>query len=199
MIVIDVETSGTDPEKHSILSIGAVDFSNPSNQFYMECRMRERAVADPKSLAVNGFTSKNIKDGSKPNLKALLLKYIDWAEKSNDRTIAGHNVQFDIRFLKHSLAFYNISYSTGFRCVDTHSLTYAHYLKRKMKPPFKDGRVDITSEIVAKYVGLPKEPRPHNALTGARIEAEEFSRLIYGKNLLKEYKKFKIPAYLTKG
>jgi DNA polymerase III epsilon subunit-like protein len=31
MIVIDLEMSGIYPEKHSILSIGAVDFSSPKN------------------------------------------------------------------------------------------------------------------------------------------------------------------------
>ena len=36
MIIVDVETTGIDPEKHSIVSIGAVDFSNPSNEFYMK-------------------------------------------------------------------------------------------------------------------------------------------------------------------
>src|SRR5271169_948275 len=110
MIVIDIEMSGIEPSRHSILSIGAVDFTNPKNQFYMECRMRKGAVANPEALAVNGFTHKEAKDKSKPSLKAVLLAYIKWSRKVKDRTIAGHNVQFDIKFLKHSLAFYNIKY-----------------------------------------------------------------------------------------
>lgn len=196
MIVIDIEMSGIEPSRHSILSIGAVDFTNPRNQFYIECRMRKGAVADPRALAVNGFTKKQIMDRSKPDLRTALLEFIKWSRKIKDRTIAGHNVQFDIKFLKYSFAFYDMNYSVGSRCIDTHSLTYAHYLKRKIRPPMDENRSDITSEVVARYVGLPTEPKPHNALNGARIEAEEFSRLIHGRNLLKEYAEFPVPSYL---
>ena len=56
MIVVDVETSGLDDEKNSLLSIGAVDFYNPKNQFYGECRVREGAEVNPEALEVNGFT-----------------------------------------------------------------------------------------------------------------------------------------------
>ena len=56
MIVLDVETSGTDPNKHSILSLGALDLSNPSNQFYGECRAFEGAHLEEEAFAVNGFT-----------------------------------------------------------------------------------------------------------------------------------------------
>jgi len=39
MIVADIEATGLDPRKHSILSIGAVDFEHPERQFYGECRI----------------------------------------------------------------------------------------------------------------------------------------------------------------
>ena len=43
MIVVDVETSGMDAYKHSLLSIGAVDFENPVERFYEECRIWDGA------------------------------------------------------------------------------------------------------------------------------------------------------------
>ena len=52
MIVVDLETTGVDPRKHSILSIGAVDFNNQENYFYGECRIREGALIDNYALAV---------------------------------------------------------------------------------------------------------------------------------------------------
>jgi DNA polymerase III epsilon subunit-like protein len=198
MIVIDLEMSGIYPDKHSILSIGAVDFSNPKNQFYMECRLRENASYMKEALAVNGFKPKQIRDKAKPSLKHMLLEFIKWADGIKDKTIAGHNVQFDMMFLKHSFRLYHIKYSIGNKCVDTHALTYAHCHGQGIPIPLKYGRSNITSEFVASYCGLPKEPSPHNGLNGARIEAEELSRLIHGKSLLKEYKRFKIPKYLIK-
>lgn len=198
MIVIDLEMSGIDPERHSILSIGAVDFSNPGNQFYMECRLRSNATYMREALAVNGFKPRHIRDKSKPSLKSMLLEFIKWSEAIEEKTIGGHNVQFDIMFLKHSFRLYHIKYSVGSRCVDTHALAYAHCARRGAPIPLKYGRSNITSEFVARYCGLPEEPNPHNGLNGARIEAEELSRLMHGKGLLPEYKKFKVPEYLKK-
>ena len=43
MIVIDIETTGLDPRKHSIVSIGAIDLSNPKRQFYVENQIWEGA------------------------------------------------------------------------------------------------------------------------------------------------------------
>ena len=47
MIVVDVETTGVDARKNSIVSIGAVDFENQKNQFYGECKIWEGAEIDP--------------------------------------------------------------------------------------------------------------------------------------------------------
>lgn len=44
--------------------------------------------------------------------------------------------------------------------------------------------------------GLPNEPIPHNALTGAKMEAEAFSRFIYGKSFFKEFENYPVPHYL---
>jgi DNA polymerase III epsilon subunit-like protein len=196
MIVMDLEMSGLDPMKNAILSIGAVDFSKPKNQFYMECRLPKDAEVDEEALKVNGFTMKSIKDKNKESVEEVLKKFCKWMDQVDDRTIAGHNVQFDMRFLKHAFYVYNMDYKIGSRCVDTYALTYVHYLKRNVKPPMKDNRADIRSDVVFKYCGLLKEPLPHNALTGSKMMAESISRLLYGKNMLSEFADQKIPKYL---
>ena len=60
MIVVDVETTGLYPNKNSIVSIGAVDFLNPVNTFYQECRIWRGAKISDQALEVNGFTKKQI-------------------------------------------------------------------------------------------------------------------------------------------
>jgi nucleotide-binding universal stress UspA family protein len=46
MLVIDVESTGLDPQRHALVSIGALDFLNPDDHFYRECRMWQGAAFD---------------------------------------------------------------------------------------------------------------------------------------------------------
>jgi DNA polymerase III epsilon subunit-like protein len=193
MVVLDVETTGLNPLKHSIVEIGALDFNNPSNQFYQKCRVFEGAEIDPKALEVNGYENSQLIDPSRVSLEELIVNFIEWIKKIDNRTIAGHNVDFDINCLKNSLNRYNIKWNFGFRKVDQHSLVYAHYLKTNKKPPLKNGVSSMNGDKTMKYVGLPEEPKPHTGINGAKFEAEAMSRLIYGKGMLVEFEKFIIP------
>lgn len=201
MIIVDIETTGTDFLKNSIVSIGAVDFFKPENQFYQECKIWEGAEISEEALKINGFTIEQITNPNKQSLEDAVKKFINWTENIDDKTFAGENPVFDYIFLRTSAQKYNLPWNLGRatgtgRSVDLHSLCYSNYLKRNLIPPLKDKKTDLNLNKTLKYVGLPEEPNPHNALTGAKIEAEAFSRLIYGRGLLKEFEKFKIPEYL---
>ncbi len=197
MIVLDVETSGTVPWKHSLLSIGAVDFSNPENRFYAECGIREGAEIDPNSLKVNGFSMDEIKSGSRKPQKGTLIEFTGWARGIGDRTLAGHNLHMDVYFIEFALEHYGIESPFPKRIVDIHAITYAHMSSRGISPPMERNGSGISSRVVQMYCGLPEEPRPHNALNGALIEAEELSRLLHGSKLAREYGTYPVPAYLS--
>jgi len=196
MIVADVETTGLDPQKHSIVSVGAIDFSNPRNQFYEECRIWEGAVIDPKALEINGFKEHELRDPSRKSLEKAVKEFFAWLESIHDRTLAGENPFFDNAFLAASAEMLGIKSKLGHRIVDLHSLCYSHHLKRGIPVPTANGRTDINLDKILAYVGLPKEPKPHRAINGARMEAEAFSRLIYGKCLLEEFRQYAILDYL---
>ncbi len=53
MIAIDVEASGIDYDMHSIVSVGTIDFADPTRQFYDECRIWDGAHIMEEALAVN--------------------------------------------------------------------------------------------------------------------------------------------------
>jgi len=196
MIVLDVETTGRDPVKHSIVSMGAIDFSKPTYQLYRECRMRAGAEVTAEALAINGFTEEQVKDPRKPSLDVIMRDLCGWILMVDDRTLAGQNPSFDRDFCSVAAAYYHIPLVLGSRTIDLHTLCYAHHLRRGLQPPQKNGRTDLNTDKILQYVGLPPEPQPHHALTGAKMEAEAFSRLISGKGLLPEFAQYPVPAYL---
>jgi DNA polymerase III epsilon subunit-like protein len=193
MIVVDVEASGVDPFKNSVLSVGAIDLSHPTEQFYGECRLWDGAHIDPAALECNGFTRQEITGGTKQSEAELVKAFLLWISNREDHTTAGQNPSFDRDFLKAAAERAKINWPLAYRTVDLHSVCIAHMISRGITPEIKNHRTNLDSDAISKYVGLPAEARPHNALNGAKIEAEALSRLIFNKNLLPEFADFPIP------
>ncbi|HLF53838.1 MAG TPA: hypothetical protein VI544_01540, partial [Candidatus Nanoarchaeia archaeon] len=51
---------------------------------------------------------------------------------------------------------------------------------------------------VLELCGMQDNRKAHNGLEDAKLTAECFSRLIYGKGLLPEYSQFELPGVLAK-
>ncbi len=196
MIVVDVETTGLDPKKNSIVSIGAVDFFNPENKFYGECKIWPGAEVSSLALEVNGFSIEEITDPAKESLGSLLIRFFEWAGKIKFRILAGHNTFFDASFLLAAAEKHRIPWIFPVRNIDLHSEGFTRHVKIGFDIPFNKDKPDLTSGYIHSFTGLPEEPKPHNALTGAKMEAESLSRLIHGKGLLEEFSRFPIPDYL---
>jgi DNA polymerase III epsilon subunit-like protein len=193
MIILDVETSGIDINKNSILSIGALDFTNPEKEFYGECKVWKGAHINSDSLKVNGFTEEDTVDSDKQTDTELVRKFIDWAMNCSNHTFAGQNPSFDRDFLHMASLRAHFDWPFTSRTIDQHTLCYMHMIKRGITPPVAKGRTDLNSDKIMEYVGIPAEIHPHNALNGAKIAAEAISRLLYDKNLLPEFKEYPIP------
>lgn len=196
MIVIDTETSGLHPEKNSLLSIGAIDFENPSRRFYEECRIFDGALVSREALAINGFTEESIRDTVKMTDKELIEKFIVWASASRDTTFAGENPAFDRDFMKETARRYGIDWRFAHRTVDLHSVAYAYVRGQGRKLPMKNGHTGQDLSATLTLVGMSDTRKTHNALEDALLEAEAFSRLIYKKGLLPEYAKYPLPSQL---
>jgi DNA polymerase III epsilon subunit-like protein len=196
MIVLDIETTGLDPVRHSIIEIGAIEFENPQNVFNEKCQIWNGAEINADALEINGFRPDELSDPQILTQTDIIERFNHWLGSIYDRTIAGHNVDFDISFLNESCRRLNISFNYGKRKTDQHSLVYAHLLKRNIKPPLKDGVSDLNSDFIMDYVGIPHEPKPHRAINGARYEMEALSRLIYGNRVFEEFRVYDVPEYL---
>lgn len=198
MIVLDVEASGTNYEQHSIVSIGAVDFNNPDNRFYKECRVWEGAKIMKGALEVNGFTEAEITDQHKLSEAEVTEKFLDWTTTMADRTLCGQNVSFDRDFVRAAADRADLNYDLAYRTIDTHTLCYMHIVKRGYEPPIdmKHKRTNLNLNAILNYCGISKEPDPHNALTGALCHAEVAARLLFDRKLLPEFQSTEIPWLL---
>ncbi len=195
MIVIDTESTGVDPQKNSLLSIGAVDFENPADQFYGECRIFDGAHVEKEALRVNGFTKDQINDPKKKTDRELVSEFLAWAGYCGEHTFAGQNSSFDRDFVQYTCHRYHIEWNwpLAHRVVDLHSVCYFHMRDRGITPPVKHRHSDLNLETILAYVGVNVRRGSHNALEDAKLEAEAFSRLLSGKALFKEYAGFSVP------
>jgi len=194
MIIVDVEASGTDYARHSIVSVGALDLLHPDNRLYEECRIWDGAHIMDEALAVNGFSAAEVTDRSKQTEADLIHRFLAWSDSVQERTLAGQNVSFDRDFLKAAAERAgHTNWPFAYRTIDTHTLCYMHIVRRGLQPPVAHRRSALNLDAVLNYCGIPEEPNPHNALTGALSHAEVISRLLYGKKLLPEFEAFPIP------
>lgn len=201
MLVIDTECSGMSPERDSILSIGALDLKNPHNRFYGECRIWEGAHINDEALAVNGFSKESSQDVNKKPEGELIKEFLVWSESLSDRTLSGQNPSFDRDFLRAAAARVHLPWNLAHRTIDTHTLCYMHMVNRGIEPPIdpEHRRSMLDLDAILNYCGIPDEPTPHNALTGALSHAEVINRLLYGKKLLPEFSQFEIPWITSDG
>ena len=196
MLVLDVEASGTEAHKHSIVSLGALDLSHPTNRFYAECRVWDGAHIMDQALVVNGFTMAQITDPAKQSEADLVHAFLEWSKDIEDKTLTGQNVSFDRDFVKYACERAgHTEWPFAYRTVDTHTLCWMHMIHRGLQPPVdpRHHRSALDLDAVLNYCGIPEEPNPHNALTGALSHAEVTSRLLYGRKLLPEFEQYAIP------
>lgn len=179
MIILDIETSGLDPRKSSLLSIGAIDFDNPDDSFYGECQVFPGAEINPKSLEINGFTSEQIRDSKKPATTDLLRNFLNWLSEKKDQTIAGQNVHWDVEFLRQELNRSKIDYKLGHRIVDLHSVAYAKVLEQKKEIPLKNNRTDLNLDKILELCDLAPRKGAHNALEDCRLTEKCFRKLLF--------------------
>lgn len=194
MIALDVETTGLDPATCSIVSLGALDTDEPGNQFYEECGVWEGAHMSEEALAINGFTPEEVTNGSKKSEGELIQAFIAWAnDRPLNKTLIAQNVSFDHDFVLAAARRANVAFPFAKRTIDIHSIVWLHMQGRGVPQPTGRRHSLINLDFALRYVGVPEEPRPHNALTGAFCHAEVFARIAYTKKLLPDFNEYEIP------
>lgn len=171
LYAVDCETTGVDAQKNSIVSIGVVSLEDPARTFYEECRIWDGAIVEQGALNVNGFTGLQVIDPNKQSEAELVKKLIDWLGPSP--IMVAHNAAFDRDFVSGACKRAGVESPFSFRTIDIHSIVYMHLLRTK-----KDVPKSLSLNNCLKVFGLPPEPNPHNALTGAQCNVALFTSVM---------------------
>ena len=209
VVIFDIETTGLDPRRNSIVSLGAVDPDRPEDTFYEECRVFDGAEINPDALKVNGFNVEEVTDQRKQTPKELYLKFVKYVKDHNAEALSGFNIsRFDLRFLANTAERYGLEWELPNVYFDLKNdfedMVYNnpkfHDLKEQIDrlfPP-KNGNSDpekinyISLNRSLKYFGVDDEPRPHNALGGAKYATELYGLFYLKSHFLREYDKYPI-------
>ncbi|VVB80058.1 Exonuclease [uncultured archaeon] len=203
MIVVDLEMSGTDPEKCGIVEIGAVELESPKNIFSQEAKLEKEEIIynDPTCqktvLEVLNKTEEELRKPKRQTQKELLVNFFEWISKTPDKVFVCQNY-LDILFIRLKCKKYSLA-PPPVMFIDIGSVAQTKYYALYKKPLINaEGFNDMTLKKVSEFCGMLDERKSHTALEDVKFEAELISRLLNGKNLFKEYKQFKIPPHLLK-
>lgn len=177
IVFIDTETGGIDPFSNSLLSIGLAIWSECRIIDSFEILINDGELSTTsKALEVNGIDINNHKMVALSPKTAVLELYAFLNSHFQDDeliTLAGHNVNFDINFLKVFLSKNGYDFQKRFshRIIDTSSILYYLYLSGKM------AKKAISSQKAFDLFGIRYENR-HTALGDAKATAQLFSKLL---------------------
>lgn len=168
MISLDLETSGLIPNRHQILSIGAVH-AESNREFYAECYLLPNRDFQDKALEINGITEDQLNDVTKPSLYEIVRQFYLWVETTvpkNERLLLGQNIgQFDVQHLKPEYEYLGLPWQFGYHYCDLNSIGV-----------FLSGECQSLAKM-CKIVNVEPEPKIHNALTGAQKALEVYNKL----------------------
>jgi len=177
ILFIDTETGGLDPTVHSLLSIAFVVWQDFTIIDSKEFLINDGVLnATPEALKINGIDIQEHKKHSiEPNaaikeMNSFLSIHFDDHEKIS---LGGHNINFDVNFLKQFLSKNNFPYHRRFshRIVDTATILYYLYLADKIK------QKTISSAEAFSFFGIAVDGR-HTALGDAIATAKLFTVLL---------------------
>jgi DNA polymerase-3 subunit epsilon len=181
LVILDTETGGLDPEKVSILSVGVVVVDeNLVELGQKEIFVKEDdIVAEEQALKVNKIDLNWLKvTGKNPfnavlELEFFLSGFFDCAKESSI-PLAGHNIGFDIGFMKrlYRLAGKNFEQTFSHRTMDTASVL------RFLKLAGVTQTEASSNQAFAHYKIVVAEEKRHTALGDALATAELLRKLV---------------------
>lgn len=171
LVFLDTETGGINPKVNSLLSIGLVIWEDKKIIFEKEFFLKEEQYnITPKAMEINKLNLDELKKNGieKNKIKEEITKIIK--RNFEDKAIlAGHNINFDISFIKTIFTEEEFMNLFSYRSIDTASIIKYISIKKN---------INLTSlDDAIKYYNLKIEKR-HSALDDAIVTAKIFNLLL---------------------
>ncbi|VAW95741.1 Ribonuclease T [hydrothermal vent metagenome] len=186
-VIVDVETSGFDPDKNALLEVAAIPIVADSEGYMapgatIACHVEpfEGSILDPKALQFNGIDPHHPFRMAKPELEALehIFKPIRTLVKSKQCSraiLVGHNSFFDLGFIRAAVERCNIKNQPfhSFSSFDTATLAGLAY-----------GQTVLARAALAAGIEWEAE-KAHSAVYDAEKTAELFCKIVntWDKNI----------------
>jgi len=178
LLFIDTETGGLNPEKHSLLSLAMVVWEDMEIIDSQEILINDGQLSvTEEALSINKIDigkHKKSAISSSQAIEQIFLFISKHFPHQRKITLAGHNVHFDIKFLRFFLSQNNESFNKLFshRIIDTSSILYYLYLAGHLK------KKAISSDEAFNLFEIKVDGR-HTAIGDAIATAKLFSKLLY--------------------
>lgn len=117
-VVIDLETSGINPEKDEIIELGAILVEEKEISDRFSILVRPRNAITPMIEELTGITNLMLQEEGIESSEAM-QRFMDFVR---DLPIVSHNVDFDLGFIRRTCANYNFPLLTN-RSIDTLALS----------------------------------------------------------------------------
>lgn len=183
VLFLDTETGGTDEQLHDLLTVGMVlvnekDFSR-HGEFYGHLELESYKVT-PTAIRINKINLAEIdREGvgySKEEMINAIYKFLSICKESLPITVIGHNVDFDLRFLRKLFKdcdrdneFYDIF---SYRKIDTSTLLQTVNI---LKPEYN---ISSLSDAIRFFNIKFDTYKRHNALEDVKGTIQVYENLL---------------------
>jgi len=185
-IFCDLETTGTNPEKHGIIQLSGIVEVNGEvvDEFNYKIQPFPGQMISPEALTVNGITVEQIKTFTKPAVVygefiAMLGKHVDKFNKKDKFFLVGYNSgAFDDPFLRQFFVNNEDTYYGSWFWWPTIDIApFASEFLKEHRSSFPDFKLST----VAKAIGIEVGGDLHDAMYDAKLVRSVYKKLILGE------------------
>ncbi len=176
LAITDVETTGLDAAKDSIIEIGLVLVRQPTleiiNELEVKVRLERPELMSDGARAVNGYSEEAWQDALP--LAEAIRRYDASVHNATvvlaDALFSAHNPRFDHTFIETAYRELGLDRKFHYQSLDSFSVAWPAVIVRQLE--------DVHLNTICRMLGIPEEPKPHRAINGARCVHAVLKRMV---------------------